>query len=129
MSRAHKRWEDHLTNRVSRPRTDDQNRPYGVVPNHAKYGMFGNLLKKIGSLHREILSGPDNKLTISKVQLWFGFWFLSFFVWKLIITHTLTIDYFVVYAGFVSGHSLVSKYIDSKGNQLTAGAGGDDTKA
>jgi hypothetical protein len=81
---------------------------------------------KIGSWHREILSDDKGKLSLPRVMLWFGFIFLSAFIWKLIITHTLTIDYFVVYAGFVSGHSLVSKYLDRTGQQTTVGTGSDD---
>jgi len=83
-------------------------------------------IHKIGSLHRELLSDASGKLQLAKVMLWFGFLFLSAFVWKLILTRTLTIDYFVVYAGFVSGHQLVSKYLDRNGNTIVAETKGDD---
>jgi hypothetical protein len=91
--------------------------------------MFGKTFKTIGSWHREILSDDKGKLNLARVMLYYGWLFLTAFVWKLIITHTLTIDYFVVYAGFVSGHSLVSKYIDTKGNQITAVSGQDPPSA
>jgi hypothetical protein len=86
--------------------------------------MFANTFHKIGLIHRELLTDDSSRLSLAKCMLYFGWLFLTCFIWKLILTHTLTIEYFVVYAGFVSGHHLVSKFIDNKGDQIETGTGG-----
>ena len=58
--------------------------------------------------------GPDGRYSHSKVIACLGFVALTFFMWKIIIAGTMSVDYFIAYACYCTGHQTMNKWLDGK---------------
>ena len=54
------------------------------------------------------------KYSHAKVIAMAGFLALTIFVWKIILTGTLTIEFFLAYAAYCTGHQTINKFLDTK---------------
>ena len=66
---------------------------------------------------KTLLRDDSGKPSLAKHILLFGFWFVMIYMFKLAVLHEVTIDYFIAFIGFISGHNLLSKLVDTKGNK------------
>jgi hypothetical protein len=63
---------------------------------------------------RQLITDDSGRLSLAKTMLACGWLFVSGFIWKLIVTKTMTESYLVIYIALISGHQLTSKWLDKK---------------
>ena len=76
------------------------------------------MLTKLKDYYLELTSDDSGKISLSKTMLFLGFIFISLYMWKLMVMKEITIEFFVTYIGFISGHQLISKKLDKAGNKI-----------
>ena len=54
------------------------------------------------------------KYSHAKVIACLGFCALTFFMWKLIILGGMSVEYFIAYACYCTGHQTINKFLDGK---------------
>jgi hypothetical protein len=65
---------------------------------------------------RQLITDDSGRLSLAKTMLAFGWLFVSAFIWKLIMTRTMTEAYLVIYIALISGQHLTSKWLDKDPN-------------
>lgn len=70
--------------------------------------------REFRKLCQQTLQGPDGRYSSAKVILMIGFFIVSILMWKLLLTGALTLDYFISYLAFLTGHNNLSKFLDSR---------------
>ncbi len=74
-------------------------------------------MKALTDLKNYVLSltiDDSGRPSLSKTMLFYGWLFMTGFMFKMIASKTITIEFFIVYCAFISGQHLTSKFIDSK---------------
>ena len=71
--------------------------------------------EEISKFIREILQdNTTGKYSHSKMIAVFGFFAVTVFLWKMIITSALTIDFFIAYLTYCTGAQTLNKLLDVK---------------
>lgn len=77
--------------------------------------MFQRSREEICRLIRESLSdNSTGKYSAGKIVLMLTSVAATVFMWKLIIAGGMSLDFFIAYLAFGSGHSNISKWLDKK---------------
>lgn len=76
--------------------------------------MFQRSRDEICRMCQETLQDNTGKYSAAKVILMVGFFAILVFMWKLLLTGALTLDFFIAFLAFISGHNNISKYLDNK---------------
>jgi hypothetical protein len=79
--------------------------------------MFTKLRARLSDYVSTLLKDDSGRYSLNKSMLFFGWLFVSAFIWKLIVTKQLTESFLVIYCAFISGQHLTSKFLDLKADQ------------
>jgi hypothetical protein len=75
---------------------------------------MNNIFSEFQKLCKDSLTAPNGKYSSAKIILMFGFMIASLVLWKALILGNLSIEFFVAYLAFISGHNNISKFLDTK---------------
>jgi hypothetical protein len=71
-------------------------------------------LRTTAAFVNELITDDSKRPSLAKTMLFCGWLAITALLFKMIIEHTMTIEYMIVYCAFISGQHLTSKFIDSK---------------
>lgn len=61
--------------------------------------------------------GRTGRYSHAKVIACLGFFALTFFMWKLILAGTMSVEFFICYAAYCTGHQTINKFLDGKNSK------------
>lgn len=59
-----------------------------------------------------LIKDDSKRLSLNKTILFIVAASATLFMWKLVIQHELTVEYFITYLAFGSGHTSLNKFLD-----------------
>lgn len=59
------------------------------------------------------------KYSHAKIISMFGFFALTIFMWKLILIGGLSVEFFIAYSAYCTGHQTLNKWLDGKTKKET----------
>lgn len=78
--------------------------------------MYNEFCKLVKDSLQDNITG---KYSHAKIIAMLGFIALTVFFWKLLLLGTISIEYFMAYAAYCTGHQTINKYLDGRRNNGT----------